>query len=188
MNIRISDGRSSPRILVNTGNALGTGLLLYFLQFGLRDANAANDLLVLVLIYMAFVVLASLVLGRLSDRLGRRKLFVFIASGLQGIAAGLLALVPYLSAAMLAAVFLGLGFGCFLSVDQALATQVLPDAKDRGKDLGIMNIAFAAPQAIAPLAAAGVVAATSGFTVLFLVAGTVSIAGAFAVIPVRSVR
>ena len=59
---------------------------------------------------------------------------------------------------------LGLGYGCFLSVDQALATQVLPDPADRGKDLGIMNIANAVPQAIAPLLGAMVVAAFSGFT------------------------
>ena len=35
--------------------------------------------------------------------------------------------VPDLTVAMVAAGLLGLGYGCFLSVDQALATQVLPD-------------------------------------------------------------
>ena len=57
------------RVLVSIGNALGTSLLLYFLMFGLDDENAEDDLIVLTLIYMVFVIVASLVFGRLSDRL-----------------------------------------------------------------------------------------------------------------------
>jgi MFS family permease len=176
------------RILVNFGNAFGTTLLLYFLQFGLNDKNAEDDLTTLILIYMVFVVLASLFLGRLSDRLGRRKVFVFAASALQAIAALLLALVPDLGVAMVAAGLLGLGYGCFLSVDQALATEVLPDARTRGKDLGIMNIATAVPQAIAPLLGAFIVAALVGFQGLFLLAAAATLLGALAILPIRSVR
>jgi len=176
------------RILVNLGNAFGTTMLLYFLQFGLNDKNAEDDLLVLILIYMAFVVLASLFLGKLSDRLGRRKMFVFTASALQAVAALLLALVPDLGVAMVAAGLLGLGYGCFLSVDQALATQVLPAAQTRGKDLGIMNIATAVPQAIAPLLGAFIVAVLVGFQGLFILAAVTTILGALAVLPIRSVR
>jgi MFS family permease len=89
---------------------------------------------------------------------------------------------------MAAAGILGLGYGCFLSVDQALATQVLPAAEDRGKDLGIMNIATAVPQAIAPLLGALLVVAVGGFTGLFLLAAAAAVAGALTVIPIRSVR
>jgi len=176
------------RILVNFGNAFGTTMLLYFLQFGLDDKNAENDLTILILIYMVFVILASLFLGKLSDRLGRRKAFVFVASALQAIAALLLALVPDLGVAMIAAGLLGLGYGCFLSVDQALATEVLPDARTRGKDLGIMNIATAVPQAIAPLLGAFIVAALVGFQGLFILAAVTTLLGALAILPIRSVR
>ena len=176
------------RILVNFGNAFGTTMLLYFLQFGLKDKNAEDDLTTLILIYMVFVILASLFLGRLSDKLGRRKVFVFVASALQAIAALLLALVPDLGVAMVAAGLLGLGYGCFLSVDQALATEVLPDARSRGKDLGIMNIATAVPQAIAPLLGAFIVAALVGFQGLFLLAAATTLLGALAILPIRSVR
>lgn len=176
------------RVLVNFGNAFGTSLLLYFLEFGLRDPNADDDLLILILVYMVFVIVASLVLGRLSDRLGRRKAFVFASSAVQGVAALLLAFVPQLSVAVVAAALLGLGYGCFLSVDQALATQVLPDPENRGKDLGIMNIALAVPQAVAPLFGAMIVAALGGFAGLFVLSALFAFAGALAVARVKAVR
>ncbi|MBX3090154.1 MAG: MFS transporter [Cryobacterium sp.] len=179
------------RILVNFGNAFGTTLLLYFLEDGLgfKEGDPAEDaLLTLTLIYMVFVVLASLILGRLSDRLGKRKMFVFAASALQAIAALLLAFIPSFDVAMIAAGLLGLGYGCFLSVDQALATQVLPFAVARGKDLGIMNIATAVPQAIAPLFGAFIVAALVGFQGLFLISAICALVGGLAVIPIRAVK
>jgi MFS family permease len=176
------------RVLVNISNALGTSLLLYFLMYGLHDAHAEDDLLVLVLIYMVFVVLSSIGAGWLSDRLGRRRVFVFVSSTLQALAALLLAFVPELSVAMVAAGLLGAGYGCFLSVDQALATQVLPDPATRGKDLGIMNIATAVPQAIGPLLGAGVIALLGGFQGLFILAAVFAFAGALAVARIRSVK
>ncbi|MET0975675.1 MAG: MFS transporter [Leifsonia sp.] len=176
------------RILVNFGNAFGTTLLLYFLMFGLDREHADDDLLMLTAVYMVFVIIAALVLGKLSDRLARRKLFVIVASVLQAVAAVLLAFFPDFTVAMIAAGLLGLGYGCFLAVDQALATQVLPDPESRGKDLGIMNIATAVPQAIAPLLGAGLVAWLGGFEGLFLLAAVCAALGALAVTRVKSVR
>ena len=176
------------RVLVNFGNAFGTALLFQFLAYGLRVDDPEETLIILTLVYMVFVILASLILGRLSDKLGRRKVFVFVAAAIQGVAALLLAFIPHVDVAMVAAGLLGLGYGCFLSVDQALATQVLPDPQTRGKDLGIMNIATAVPQAIAPLLGAMIVAALAGFQGLFLLAAASAILGALAVLPIRSVR
>lgn len=176
------------RILANFGNAFGTALLFQFLQYGLHRTHPKDDLIVLVLIYLVFVVGASILAGILSDRLGRRKVFVFVSSSLQAIAALMLAFVPSYGVAMVAAAILGLGYGCFLSVDQALATQVLPDAQTRGKDLGIMNIATAVPQAIAPLLGGLLVAALAGFAGLFVLAAAAALLGALAVLPIRSVR
>jgi MFS family permease len=176
------------RILVNLGNALGTTLLLYFLMFGLDDASAEDDLVLLSLVYLVFIVLASLGAGRLSDRLGRRRIFVAVSAALQAVAALLLALVPSLPTAIVGAGFLGLGYGCFLAVDQALASQVLPDPSAHGKDLGIMNIAVAVPQAFGPLVGAGIVALTGGFAGLFLASAALSIVGAAAVFRVKGVR
>ena len=176
------------RVLVNFGNAFGTALLLQFLQYGLKVENAEDTLIMLVLVYMVFVILASLGLGKLSDKIGRRKPFVFVAAALQGVAALMLAFAPDLGVAFVAGGLLGLGYGCFLSVDQALATQVLPDPHTRGKDLGIMNIATAVPQAMAPLLGAGVVALLAGFQGLFILSAAAALLGALAVLPIRSVR
>jgi MFS family permease len=199
------------RILVNLGNALGTTLLLYFLQFGLQQssADAQTGLLTLTAVYLVFFVAAALIFGRMSDRIGRRKVFVYIAAYLQAIAALILAFVPNYTVAIFAAGLLGIGYGCYMSVDQALATQVLPDAHSRGKDLGVMNIATAVPQAVGPLlgaliilffahlATAGATVVTTaitqtgesaGFAGLFVASGALAILGGVAMIPIKSVK
>lgn len=175
------------RLLVNLGNALGTSLLLYFLAEGLGDPNAEDDLIPLVLVYLVLLVVATLIAGRASDRSGRRRVFVGVAAALQGFAGLLLAVAPAYGTALVAAAFLGAGYGVFLSVDQALATQVLPAAADRGKDLGIMNVALAVPQAFGPLVGAGLMALFGGFAALFVGAAVLSALGALSVARIRSV-
>jgi len=177
------------RILVNIGNALGTTLLFFFLLFGLnRGATVEDDLLLLTAIYLVFFIAAALGFGKLSDVIGRRKVFVFAAAYLQGLAALLLALVPDFGIALIAAGILGVGYGCFMAVDQALATQVLPNSHTRGKDLGIMNIATAVPQAFGPLLGAGIVAYLGGFPALFLASALFAALGGLALIPIKSVK
>lgn len=176
------------RVLVNIGNALGTTLLLYFLMFGLERDDAEGDLISLSLVYVVFIVASSLLLGRWSDRIGRRKPFVVVSAMFQAVAAALLAFVPDFTVTMIGGALLGIGYGAFLSVDQALATQVLPNAATRGKDLGIMNIATTVPQAVAPLLGAWLVAAVAGFTGLFLISAVATVLGALAVLPVKGVR
>jgi len=193
------------RILVNLGNALGTTQLLYFLAFGLGREHVQDDLLTLTAVYMVFFIIAALGAGKISDRIGQRKVFVYVAAYLQAIAAALLAFVPDFNIAIIAAGLLGLGYGSFMAVDQALATQVLPDAHSRGKDLGIMNIATAVPQALAPLlgalivvAFANVSSATStdgsfagaeaGFAALFVASAITAVLGGLAILPIKSVK
>lgn len=177
------------RILVNIGNALGTTLLLYFIMFGLgREETAEDDLLSLTLVYLVFFILAALGFGKLSDVIGRRKPFVYVAAYLQGLAALIIAFVPDLAVTFVAAALLGIGYGCFMAVDQALATQVLPNSHTRGKDLGIMNIATTVPQAVAPLVGAFIVAYLGGFMGLFIVSAAAAAVGGLAILPVRGVR
>ncbi|PZQ89878.1 MAG: MFS transporter [Leifsonia xyli] len=180
----------ASRVLVNTGNALGTGLLLYYLAFGLKiGIDKADDaLLPLIVVYLVCVVVSAIVVGYLSDRLARRKIFVIWGSLAQAIAAFVLVFVSSYEATFVAGGLLGLGYGAFLAVDQALATQVLPDPHDRGKDLGIMNIAFQVPQALAPLLGALVVASLDGFRGVFMLSALAAILGALVVSLVRDVK
>jgi MFS family permease len=176
------------RIMVNVGNALGTTYLLYFFQNGLKLKNPDNALLVVTAIYLVFTLATTYGGGLLSDRSGRRRIFVAVASVLQGFAALLLVVWPSFGTTAVAAAFLGAGYGAFLSVDQALITQVLPDAEARAKDLGIMNVGINVPQALAPVAAALIIDQLGGYRTLFGAAGLFTFAGVLMVYRIKSVR
>ena len=85
------------------------------------------------------------------------------------------------------AVILGLGFGVYLSVDQALVTQVLPSAMGRAKHLGIINIANSGPQVLAPAIAAPLVSQLGGYPTLYLSVAAITILGSAFVWKIRSV-
>jgi MFS family permease len=89
--------------------------------------------------------------------------------------------------AIVAAALLGFGFGVFTSVDFALMTDVLPTALDRGKDLGVINVANALPQVAAPVLAAPIVTYLGGYRALYLVAAVIGAAGAVLVRQIRGV-
>ncbi|MFJ8578460.1 MFS transporter [Micromonospora sp. NPDC093277] len=175
------------RFLVQTGNALGTLYLLYFLADGVRVPDPEGALLVLILLYTLGMMLTAVVAGRLSDRSGRRKVFV-IASGLiMAVAALLLAVAPVWPMAVAAALLLGAGYGVYLAVDAALITQVLPAATDRAKDLGVINIANSAPQVLGPALSAPIVVHLGGYPTLYAATAIVTLLGSALVLKIRSV-
>ena len=176
------------RFLVQLGNALGTLYLLYFLTDAVRLDDPDTGLLYMILLYTVGMIGTSMLGGWLSDRLGRRKIFVIWSGVLITIAATLLAIWPVWPVAMVASVLFGAGYGVYLAVDTALITQVLPSAGDRAKDLGVVNIASAAPQALGPLLAAPIVTHLGGYPALFALTGVVTLLGAVAVVKIRSVR
>jgi MFS family permease len=190
------DPRSHPdfawafggRLLVNLGNAFGTTYLLYFLQDDLKLSDPDTGLLVLTLVYLVFTLTATVLGGVRSDRSGRRRPYVAIAAVLQAIASFLLTFFPSFGVALVAAAFLGAGYGAYMSVDQALVTAVLPDALSRAKDLGIMNVGSVGPQALAPLGASLIIGSLGGYPVLFGTAGVTTVLGALMVYRIRSVR
>ena len=99
------------------------------------------------------VIITSVIGGPLSDRMGKRKPLVILSSAVIAAAALILAFAPTWAGALIGASVLGIGFGCYLAVDFALITEVLPTALNRGKDLGVINIANSLPQVLAPLIA-----------------------------------
>jgi len=175
------------RFLVQVGNALGTLYLLYFLQDGVKYPDPEGGLLVLILIYTAGMLSTAVVAGRLSDRSGRRKIFVIWSGVIMAVAATLLAIWPLWTMALVAAVLLGAGYGVYLAVDAALITQVLPRATDRGKDLGVINIANSAPQVLGPAMSAPIVVHLGGYPTLYALTAVVTLLGSVFVVRIRSV-
>lgn len=181
------------RFLMQLGNAVATLYLLYFLADAVGyerlfpGERAEDGLFVLILIYTVAVVLTTVVAGVVSDRLGRRRALV-TASGLIGVVpAVMLALWPQWPVAMVGAAILGISFGIYLSVDNALVTQVLPAAAGRARDLGVINIANSGPQVLGPVIAGPIVAGLGGYPVLYLTSAALTLLGATLVWKIRSV-
>ena len=90
--------------------------------------------------------------GLLSDRLHRRKLFVYISGAAQAFVA--VVFIVFYPTNIPIVIFLGVaygvGYGLYYAVDWALACDTLPDKKKSAKDMGIFHIALTLPQAIVP--------------------------------------
>ncbi|WP_030779745.1 MFS transporter [Streptomyces sp. NRRL S-920] len=141
----------------------------------------------------AAMALSTVVGGVLSDRLDRRKLFVALSAVISAVALTVPALSPTWPAMLVFAVLNGLGFGCFMAVDNALVSMILPSAEDAARDLGVLNMAQAGPQILAPFVASVIVSLCGGgqgggYTALFLAGAVLSLLGALAVRPIRGVR
>ncbi|HET6651065.1 MAG TPA: MFS transporter [Nocardioides sp.] len=156
---------------------------------GSAESEVPGQIFLGTLAQSAFVVVASVVGGRLSDRTGRRKVFVLTASVGYGVAMFVIALAAGFNGYLVGMALGGLAFGVYVAVDLALVTDVLPDRNDTAKDLGVFNIAGALPFSVAPAIAPVVLAFGGGsYTVLYALGGVCAIAGAAAVLRVKGVR
>jgi MFS family permease len=127
--------------------------------------------------------------GRLSDRTGRRKVFVVAAAFVYGLALFIVAAATDVGAFLVGMAVSGLGFGLYMAVDLALVADVLPDEDTVAKDLGVLNIAGALPFGIAPAIAPLILALAGGsYQVLYGVAGVCAVLAGVAILPVRRVR
>ncbi|MEV7506896.1 MFS transporter [Streptomyces sp. NPDC091201] len=143
---------------------------------------------VLTPVSMTAMALSTLLGGLLSDRWDRRKVFVGVSAALAGFVMVIPVISPTWTGMLVFSALNGLAFGCFMAVDTALVTLVLPRAEDAARDMGVLNVANAGPQIVAPFVASAVVTAFGGYTPLFLVGGALSLIGALAILPIRSVR
>ena len=177
------------RFLVSLGIAIATLYLLFYLQdrLGFSEDDAAQRQTVLIGLYALGTVVTAVIGGWVSDRSGKRRVYVVASTLVVGAAALLLAFGTTFEVAMVAALILGLGYGWYLGVDQALVTQVLPTAEDRGRALGVINIANSLPQVLAPVIAAPIVTSLGGYPVLYVATALISVSGAMAVLPIKSV-
>ncbi|MDJ0379843.1 MFS transporter [Streptomyces sp. G-G2] len=179
------------RALLVLGYFAVSGYQLYILQDHTRlpDGMEPEDAVALLMPLTSVAMVVSTVLGGyLSDRFDRRKLFVGASALLSAVALLIPALSTSWSAMLAFSVVNGLAFGSYMAVDTALVTMVLPKAEDAARDMGVLNIANAGPQIVAPFIASVIVSVSGGYTALFVIAAALSIAGALAVKPIRGVR
>jgi MFS family permease len=132
--------------------------------------------------------IASLVLGYVSDRSQRRKGFVIAAGIIMALALFALAFFSSWTTVLVAAVVLGFGYGIYTAVDIALVIAVLPSARDRGKDMGIINIANTLPQVIAPLVGLLLVSSLHSYLLFYAFAGVTALLAALLIPRIKSIR
>ena len=119
-------------------------------KIGSVEADVPQQVFLGTLTQAGVIVAASLIGGRLSDRTGRRKIFVLTASIVYGLAMFVIAIASTFNGFLVGMAIAGLGFGVYMAVDLALVVDVLPDKDNAAKDLGVFNIAAALPSSIAP--------------------------------------
>ena len=157
-------------------------------KIGSAEADVPQQIFLGTLTNSVVVIAASLICGKLSDRTGRRKMFVFTASIVYGVAMFVIAVASSFNGFLVGMAIGGLGFGTYLAVDLALVADVLPDKNKVAKDLGVLNIASALPFSIAPAIAPAILRIGTGYGALYAVAGVCAVIGAFAILRVRRVR
>ncbi|HCG56315.1 MULTISPECIES: MFS transporter [Brevibacterium] len=175
------------RFVVNVGNAFGTSLLLFFLIYGIGvpAASAEDKLLVLIVIYTVFVVISSIVVGTISDRSGSRRFWTITSALVQACSGIIILISPEFVTTAIAAAIMGTGYGAYMAVSLAFATDLLLDPDDHARDLSLVNNSAALGQLVGPLLGAGLVALVGGFWLLFAAASLVSIVDAAMTLTVR---
>jgi MFS family permease len=173
------------------------GYQLYYLQsrFGWEEAQTLEWQLKLMVVQVIALTVAASAGGAISDRTGRRKVFVIVAAVLAGVGLALLAVAHNPNLLYVAVTFWGLGFGAYLAVDLALVTDVLPQAEtEAAKNMGVFNIANALPQSLAPAIAPAFLAigatadAPENYASLFVVAAVFAVVGAATTMFIRGAR
>jgi MFS family permease len=180
------------RVLLTFGITVSTALGIYMMQSYIHPAlSIAEATAMSPMLYLAaapFTILATVVAGWFSDRSGRRKPFVIAASLIMATALLVPVASPTLAGLFLQAILVGLAYGIYLPVDNALFIDVLPDAKSAGRDLGVAAFGNNLGQALGPIAAGIVVSLTGGYLGVWLVGCLLVAFAAVAIVPVRGIR
>ncbi len=109
--------------------------------FHLDESASGTTFLVVVGLVLVANLLAVFPAGRLSDRVGRKRL-LYVSFGLGALGMAVVAFAPVLPVAYFGVTLFGIASGTFLAVDWALMTEIIPRASS-GRYMGISNVATA---------------------------------------------
>lgn len=162
-------------------------ILTDYVGLGLEEAAVTAGLLAMA--GMVPTIVSIVITGFLSDKLGRRKIFIYAATVVMVIGLSVPLFMPTVTGMLIMSVINGFGFGLYMASDTALMTEVLPGGGvNAGKDLGILNVATNIPQAMSPAVAAVLIASFGGFPALFVFGMVSVVIAAIVLIPIKSVR
>jgi MFS family permease len=166
------------KFLVTLAETIALLYLYYYLQDVVHYRNPGQGQLILVLIATLAVIVATVAVGRVADLSGGYRRYAVLSSVVLAATGFVLAGFALWAVVVVCAFALGVGYGAFQSVSQALSMVVLPSQANAGRDLGIINIAAAIPQVIGAPIAGLVVAGAGGYRGLFVFAGLLALVAA----------
>jgi len=143
------------RLLIATGYALVSIYLLYFVTDAVGWPGRTPERSHAVLTGVAFVsvVFIASLMAVFGTRIVQRQPIALAGAVALCVATVALAIAPSWTVVVFAFAIYGLGQGAYGSVEMGLMADALPTQDNRGRDMGLNNLAVALPQAMAPIAA-----------------------------------
>jgi MFS family permease len=178
------------RLLVQIGgNVLSLYLVYYFVSIDpdLSAAKQVGPIGQLMTIAYLLPLPAAVLLGRWSDRVGRRKPFLVAAAGVAALGLLGLAVARDWSVAACAFALYAMGSSVFLSIHSGFAMQLLPSVANRGRDLGLINLTNTLPALIGP-ALAWALSTPRDFGPVMLLLAALTLTGGAMVLGIRQQR
>lgn len=167
--------------------AMSFYMLTDYIGMSLAEAGSATVMLTLISLVPTLAAIA--LSGWWSDRIGKRKVFIYVSSVIMAAGFVVPILMPDMTGMIIFNLVNGIGFGLYMSVDAALMTEVLPGGGTAAaKDLGILNIATNVPQALSAAIAGIIITSLGGYAMLFVFGIVLTIVAAIATAPIKSVR
>jgi len=164
---------------------------LYILTdyIGMSLTDAAVNAGLISMVGLVPTIISIVVAGFWSDKIGRRKIFIYAATLFMVVGLSMPLFMPTLTGMMIMGAINGFGFGLYMASDTALMTEVLPGGGTAaGKDLGILNVATNIPQAMSPAVAGLIISTLGGYPALFIFGMVAVVIAALVLIPIKSVR
>lgn len=186
------------RMMMVAGYQMITGYQLYIIKYYIladsgMDAVGVSNAAATIIAKMSVVTMvaslvAAVVAGPVADYLGMRKLPVALSSCLFAVGAAMPWLIPNEMGMYLFAGIAGFGYGVYNAIDQALNVSILPNPKEAGKDLGVLNMANTLSSVIGSALTSAIVAMTNNYQLVFPVCIVVVLVAAGLIMRIRNIR
>lgn len=170
-------------------NVLFTYLFFFFesVAGGVERLGLASRVGHLTGIAFAGAALVAFAAGRASDRWGARKPFLLATAAATAVALAIMASAGTWWLAVAGYALFACGSATFLGLHSAYAMQILPSARHRGRDLGLLNLTNTLPALVGP-ALTWTLATTQDFAPVLTMLAALTLVGGALVLPVRSER